>query len=114
MFPFPMPPSPPPSEPWVQSEALELAVKLEEVLSVVGWHVALTGGCLYKEAQRKDADFIVYRNDMSVEPNQITIIDAIRNVGLVCNAAYARVLKCTYGSKSVDIIMPELAGEYQQ
>lgn len=114
MFPFPVPEVPPPAEPWVQSEALELAVQLEDALKPFGWHIALTGGCLYKEAQRKDVDFIAYRNDMSVELKQSTVVDALNTIGVRCAHAFTRVIKCEYKGKSVDIIIPEMDGEYEQ
>lgn len=112
MFPSPFPDVPPPTEPWTQEEALELAVVLESVLHPIGWHVALTGGCLYKEGQRKDADFIVYRNSPKVELKQSHVVYAIQKVHVTCVAVYTRVAKCLYKGKSVDIIIPEIDGEY--
>ena len=34
---------------------------LEELAPEFGCHVALTGGCLYKDGNRKDCDIILYR-----------------------------------------------------
>jgi hypothetical protein len=45
-----------------QSYALKLCARMEEVVSPHGAHVALTGGCLYKDGARKDADIIIYKH----------------------------------------------------
>lgn len=39
---------------WTQKEAIELCVKIEAICPKYGCHVALTGGLLYKEGERKD------------------------------------------------------------
>ena len=44
-----------------QTTAIELCRKLEDIAPEFGGHVALTGGCLYKDGERKDVDIMIYR-----------------------------------------------------
>jgi hypothetical protein len=46
---------------WTQADAIALCRKIEEHVPDAGMHVALTGGCLYKDGTRKDADILFYR-----------------------------------------------------
>lgn len=48
---------------WTQAEAIKLARRVEELAPMYGCHVALTGGCLYKDGQRKDLDLLFYPNN---------------------------------------------------
>ncbi len=41
---------------WTQEEAIELCRIIEDICPQAGCHVALTGGCLYKDGERKDLD----------------------------------------------------------
>ena len=50
-----------PNGEWTHSEAVELCRRLETFAPDFGAHVALTGGTLYKDGARKDADIVVYR-----------------------------------------------------
>lgn len=45
---------------WTTERAVDFAHLLEPLADKHGLHIGLTGGCLYKEGPRKDADFIVY------------------------------------------------------
>lgn len=44
-----------------QRDAIRLCKQIEDVAPEFGLHVALTGGCLYKDGERKDVDIILYR-----------------------------------------------------
>jgi hypothetical protein len=46
---------------WSQQEAIALCREIEGVCPEFGCHVALTGGCLYKDGFRKDLDLLFYR-----------------------------------------------------
>lgn len=46
---------------WTQRQAIDLCIQLEAFAPQYGCHVALTGGCLYKNGPRKDVDVILYR-----------------------------------------------------
>jgi len=46
---------------WTQAGAIALCRLVERYAPVAGCHVALTGGCLYKDGDRADCDLIFYR-----------------------------------------------------
>lgn len=48
---------------WYRDEAIAFARELEELAAQHDFHVAMTGGCLYKDGPRKDADFVIYRHN---------------------------------------------------
>jgi len=45
-----------------QLEAIGIAQTVEPIACRNGGHVALTGGCLYKDGPRKDLDLVIYRH----------------------------------------------------
>lgn len=46
--------------PWTHEKAFSVARDIESKAPLYGYHVGLTGGLLYKDGNRKDADFILY------------------------------------------------------
>jgi len=46
---------------WNTEDAIKLCRKLEIIAPEFGAHIALTGGRLYKDGERKDVDIMVYR-----------------------------------------------------
>lgn len=46
---------------WLLPEALEFCTLIEWVCPQFGYHVALTGGLLYKTGSRADCDIVFYR-----------------------------------------------------
>lgn len=64
-------------------KAITLCRELEAIVRPFGWHVGLTGGCLYKDGDRKDVDVIVYPHDPAKRPNRSRMIDAVsRAIGV--------------------------------
>ena len=49
------------SRTWDLVSAVDLCKQVESIAPDYGCHVALTGGCLYKEGPRKDLDLLFYR-----------------------------------------------------
>lgn len=45
---------------WNQAEAVAMCRAIEAVIPAYGYHIALTGGLLYKDGMRKDADILFY------------------------------------------------------
>ena len=63
-------------------KAIDLCRRLEPKFSRFGYHVGLTGGCLYKEGERKDVDIIVYpHQDKNVVPVP-ELLEKIKSTGL--------------------------------
>ncbi len=46
---------------WTLEKAAKFCRLLETVAPAAGAHVALTGGALYRDGERKDVDILVYR-----------------------------------------------------
>lgn len=45
---------------WTLDTASQFCTELELLIADLGWHVAVTGGCLYKTGDRKDLDLVLY------------------------------------------------------
>lgn len=99
---------------WTQAEAIELCKKVESVCPVYGCHVALTGGLLYKEGERKDCDIMFYRIRQRAKIDIDRLWDALRAIGLDKKSGFGWVFRAVYNGKSVDCFFPEeQAGEYK-
>lgn len=105
---------------WTLEEAVTLARLLEPIAQGNKMHVALTGGCLYKDGSRKDADIVVYRHsdeETYGEPLRRETFEnelSYYNDGLCVVSKHPRVTKCTYFDKPFDLIFIEVDGCYQE
>lgn len=108
---------------WTLDSAQALCMAVESVVPAFGCHVALTGGVLYKEGERKDCDLVIYRaglplpsdtrGDFFSTVDRPRMLEALERVGLTVVREYGRVVKCTMGGVSdVDLIFPECEGCY--
>jgi hypothetical protein len=98
---------------WTAAEAIKLCRVLEQLAPAYGAHVALTGGCLYKDGPRKDVDIMFYRI------RQVAIIDidglfeALEMIGIKMTQGFGFVYKAvTASGKNIDFFFPEEQGEY--
>ncbi len=97
---------------WNRDEALAFCVRLEKYLlsAEVKCHVALTGGCLYSEGERKDMDIILYpHKDKDGCEEQTAMFHAVL-FGLDMNpgdikAYEQRVYKTTYHGRNIDMFL---------
>lgn len=100
--------------PWTQSEAIELCRKVESICPMFGCHVALTGGLLYKDGDRKDCDLLFYRIRQAREIDLAGLWDALRSIGLNKKSGFGWCYKAEFNGKHVDCFMPEeQGGEYE-
>ena len=76
----------------------------------IGGHIALTGGCLYKEGVRKDIDIILYRRKPEVEINQAKLVEFLISLDITHIREFGRVLKARWEGVEIDIIQPEVVG----
>lgn len=94
---------------WTQAEAIALCVELESFLPDSGFHVALTGGLLYKHGERKDCDIIIYRirqfKLQSLVYNELEQELQIR--GFSNFRYFGFCVKCDYKGRPVDLLFPE-------
>lgn len=92
-----------------QLDAIELARKMEAVLG--DHHVALTGGCLYKDGPRKDMDFAIYHS-RSTRVNPAWVLSQLATIGVIQTHHYQSsrddyerdVRTCSYGDQRVDLM----------
>jgi hypothetical protein len=101
---------------WTQKQALTVCRLIEAIAPAAGCHVALTGGLLYKEGERKDLDIVLYRIRQAETIDWDGLQTALRNVGFEFREvpaeyenAPAWVRKATFQGKPVDFFFPEEA-----
>lgn len=99
---------------WTRQEALALCTRIEPIAAKYGAHVALTGGCLYKEGARKDVDILIYRirqepgiraREMFAEMYDVLNIQGHACFGWVAKATIEDAL--TGEIKDIDFFFPE-------
>jgi hypothetical protein len=102
---------------WTQAEAIELCTKIEAVAPKFGCHVALTGGLLYKQGPRKDADIMLYRIRQTSSIDMGGLWEALEDLGVVVtddNVPYGHswCIKAQYlGRLNIDFFFPEAPAE---
>jgi len=98
---------------WTQLEAIKLCVAVEQVCPAFGCHVALTGGLLYRDGERKDCDLLFYR----IREKNINLPElwrALESIGLVRKSGFGWCHKAIFNGKNVDCFFPEAKdGEYK-
>lgn len=93
---------------WTQDAAVYFAIALEDIAPDYGAHVALTGGCLYKQGIRKDVDILFYRVRQVDEIDEPGLLAAITKImGVTMRERFGWVQKATYKGKHVDFFFPE-------
>lgn len=110
---------------WYRDEAVAFAREMEDLAVMHDFHVALTGGCLYKDGPRKDADFIIYRHNT---PESIDTAGNMQDRRAAFEKDLVRLAKASllhYGyltkaklpdGRGIDLLYPELrrpGEEYQ-
>ena len=94
---------------WTQLEAIELCKAVEAMSPTYGYHVALTGGLLYKDGERKDCDLVLYRI-RQVPEEQICWPDfasGLMTLGFDNFRHFGFCVKADYKGKPVDLLFPE-------
>lgn len=102
---------------WSLQEAIDLIVKLEAIAPKHGAHVALTGGLLYKDGRRKDADILFYRIRQVAEIDVDGLFDDLESEidGISIGEDYGWCVKANYNGRPIDFLFPEREGdEYPQ
>lgn len=99
---------------WSLEMALVLCRDIEAICPQYGCHVALTGGVLYKDGQRKDLDVLFYkiRQRHSVDVDGLFV--ALRKLGIVRVTEKEQwCIKAKFGPLPIDCFFPDAdAGEY--
>lgn len=97
---------------WTLEEAVALCQLLEDVAPLCGCHIALTGGCLYKQGPRKDVDIVVYRIRQADKIDGPKFMQWLVDLGfkLKQGAADCWLMTAEYRGKPVDFFFPENEG----
>lgn len=94
---------------WTQAEAIKLCRLLEDAVPAYGAHVALTGGCLYKDGPRKDIDVLFYRIRQWPQIRMDVMWTELAMRGFVKKSGFGWCYKAEYMGKKVDCFFPEAA-----
>lgn len=93
--------------------AVELCRTVEAGAPKYGCHVALTGGCLYKDGDRKDFDLMFYRIRQVESIDQDGLFQYLERLGFSKPKGFGWIFKSEYKGVQVDILFPEeQGGEY--
>lgn len=88
-----------------------LARELEFVCIKHDCHVALTGGLLYKDGERKDADILIYRNRQSQCIDTIALFADFAKIGFKRSSGAGWIHKFVWRigmrEEAVDVFFPE-------
>lgn len=96
--------------PWTQQQAIDLCRKIEAVAPKYGCHVALTGGTLYKDGERKDADILLYRIRQVEWIDVDGLMLALTEIGVTPGRDFGWCHKATYEGRNIDFFFPEREG----
>lgn len=77
-----------------QYAAIRLCRWLEPIVSRYGFHVGLTGGCLYADGNRKDIDIIIYEHKLGETVFQ-DFLDVLHANHFVVDGVFSRIVKAT-------------------
>ena len=92
---------------WTLQSAAAFCRIVEGICPEYGCHVALTGGSLYKDGERKDCDILFYRIRQAERIDSEGLIKAMQAIGIEIISAHGWVTKAKFHGKGVDIFFPE-------
>jgi hypothetical protein len=109
------------SNQWSTLEAIALIRSLEPLAAKCGYHLALTGGLLYKDGPRKDADIVIYRvrQELKSAERLARMFTMFESVGVSFADCYDNsaqwIRKATFNGKQIDFFYPEAGfGSYPE
>lgn len=92
---------------WTLALAVDFCRTVEAICPVYGCHVALTGGCLYKEGERKDLDLVFYRIRQTTI-NVVGLRYALeKELGVTFSPTNGWCLKAQWEGRNIDMFFPE-------
>lgn len=99
---------------WNQTDAIAFARLLETVAPAFGCHICLTGGCLYRDGERKDCDILIYRIRQAESIDLGGLLSKFSEMGMIIYRGFGFCYKCEWDGKPVDLLIPEEIGnDYQ-
>ena len=97
---------------WTLEQAVELCRKIEAVVPVHGCHIALTGGTLYKDGERKDLNLMFYRIRQVDKIDEEGLFKTLESLGVKKTSGFGWCHKAIYEGKKIDCFFPEEQGEH--
>ena len=91
-------------------QAVRICRIIERASPEFGCHVALTGGCLYKDGERKDIDLLFYRVRQVKEIDYQGLFAALVKLGFELPNGFGWLFKSKYFGCPVDMFFPEEVG----
>lgn len=99
---------------WTLEQGAALCREIEAICPAFGCHVALTGGTLYKDGERKDLDVLFYRIRQVEHIDTDGLFNDLCAIGIEKKGGFGWCHKATFGEKKIDCFFPEEAdGEYE-
>jgi hypothetical protein len=92
---------------WTLADAVQLCSVIEDFAPKYGAHVALTGGCLYRDGERKDVDILFYCIRQRDRIDEEGLLDALRAHGFTIGKHFGWVYKAKHFGRDVDLFFPE-------
>jgi len=92
---------------WTHEQAVMLCRIIEAVCTKYDCHVALTGGTLYKDGERKDCDVLFYRVRQAESINVDCLLLELSQIGFKKIGDHGWVKKMLFNGKTVDMFFPE-------
>lgn len=92
---------------WTREPAIALCRQIETMCPQFGCHVALTGGLLYKDGERKDADILFYRIRQVETIDVDGLMEALKAIGVRPLQDRGWVYKAHYLGQPIDFFFPE-------
>ena len=94
-------------------DALELCRTIEPIAERCGGHVALTGGTLYKDGDRKDLDILIYRlrQVKAFDWDKFKRLSAV--VGIYWGPDYGWCKKAIWGGHRIDFFDPDAVSGHE-
>ena len=87
--------------------AITLCRVIEQFSPSFGCHVALTGGCLYKQDERKDIDILFYRIRQVEKIDIKGLKCALELNGISDISGFGWILKGKWNGICIDMLFPE-------
>lgn len=95
-----------------KDKAIKLCSKLYQILSPLYFYPALTGGCLYKEGERKDCDVVIFRNRQAHTDFELRDLEPVLSLaGFTDFQHFGFVTKCKYQGDALDLFNPETTSD---
>jgi hypothetical protein len=91
---------------WTLSQSQDLCRKIEKLCPDYGCHVALTGGLLLKDGERKDCDLVFFRI-RHIDKINLNLLIELEKLGIKNISGGNWRYVGYYDNKQVDLLFPE-------